>query len=452
LKNTIYANLTYIVLYKQTMQVNINEIKQNQAIMNVGMIGSVSNGKSSIVYKLTGIKTQKHSDEQKKNITMKLGYANTKIYKCETCPSSYQATSSNINAIACPICNSNMLLKTHISLVDCPGHHQLMATMLNGTCVMDSTILVESAYSTDFPSQQTKEHLQAIQMIGLKTPITCLNKLDIVPKDVCLQKLETLRNFTKNMNTTIIPTSANLNINMDIVCEYICNLITFDEQKNIERYNDNLKMIVIRSFNINKQDVPINELQGGVIGGSIVKGTLRVGDNITLLPGILYKNHDEISLKKWQYRPITSVVQSINSEKTSLTYAVSGGLIGVQLLLDPSLTAQDHLIGSIVVKDYTVNHKVYERIKVLIKLVDNKVVVINVHDVLFINHNAVNINAIVNKITINKKGHKVYELELEKPICVELKEVITISKNLGSDSFEIVGLGKIMTGIESIRL
>ena len=52
-----------------------------QPIINIGMLGSVSDGKSTTVYSLTGIKTQRHSNEMKRNITIKPGYANMKIYK-----------------------------------------------------------------------------------------------------------------------------------------------------------------------------------------------------------------------------------------------------------------------------------------------------------------------------------------------------------------------------------
>lgn len=423
---------------------------ENQATINIGMIGSVSNGKSSLTYRLTGVKTQKHSAEQKNNITMKLGYANSKIYKCAECspPMCYQPYSSTIQTVNCKYCSKEMILQTHVSLIDCPGHHQLMATMLNGTCVMDSTILVESVSNAEFPSQQTIEHLQAIEIINLPTPITCLNKIDTISKDICISKVDILKDFMKTKNTNIIPISANLDINTNVVCQYICEIIA---KNNIPKdYNASLKMIVIRSFNVNKQEATLQELQGGVIGGSIVRGTLRLGDEVIILPGILHKN-DEISMKRWSYTPLISTVESINSEKNSLQYAVSGGLIGVGLLLDPSLTAQDNLVGSVIKMKEDISYKIYERIKVNMKFIEkyNNLELVK-NEIIAINHNAINISGTISNITTNKKTNKkVYEIILEKPICVELKECITISKKFSSNNFEIMALGKIINGIES---
>ena len=159
------------------------EIMKNQPTINVGMIGSVSNGKSSVTEKITSVKTQKHSSEMKRNITIKLGYANAKIFKCQSCPAPqcYQHHPSSVMDTNCNSCDSPMTLEKHISVTDVPGHLSLMTTMLNGTCVMDTTILVESA-ANDGLAPQTKHHLLATKMIGVNNSIACLNKMDLVKK------------------------------------------------------------------------------------------------------------------------------------------------------------------------------------------------------------------------------------------------------------------------------
>ena len=60
---------------------DIDEIMQNQAVINVGLVGHVANGKTSVTEYMTGIKTNKHSAEKKQNKTIRLGYANFKIWK-----------------------------------------------------------------------------------------------------------------------------------------------------------------------------------------------------------------------------------------------------------------------------------------------------------------------------------------------------------------------------------
>jgi len=60
----------------------IQEAMKNQAIINIGVIGHVANGKSTIVRNITGTETQRHSGEQTTGLTIRNGYANAKIYKC----------------------------------------------------------------------------------------------------------------------------------------------------------------------------------------------------------------------------------------------------------------------------------------------------------------------------------------------------------------------------------
>lgn len=424
---------------------NTSSINQMQATVNIGMIGSVSNGKSSLTLKLTGIKTQKHSEELKRNITVKLGYANSKIYKCRVCesPQAYQPHSSNIFAAECKYCGMPMDLQVHVSFVDCPGHHQLMATMMTGACVMDYSILVESALNNaQFPSEQTIEHLKATNIIGIENKIVCLNKIDVVDSNIAVTKISELAKNFKN-NIQIVPISANLDINIDIICEYICRFALLNNKT--ELYNNPMKMIIIRSFNVNKPDTQLNDIQGGVIGGSITRGSIKVGDKIKILPGKIFPVEDEISLIKWKYRPYISIVESINSEKNNLQFAVSGGLIGVKLSIDPALTANDALTGSVIYNNDTENnYKVYEKIRIKIKYLktDSK---IEKDDILTINHNAANICSIVTKILSVDKC----ELTLESPICWEKNDSLTICQVV-DNNMDIIGVAKVIRGIESI--
>jgi translation initiation factor 2 subunit 3 len=89
----------------------------------------------------------RHLREKKRNITIKLGYANAKLFKCPTCPAPqcYKSySSSQPDDVQCPNegCSSKMLLTRHVSFVDCPGHDTLMATMLAGAAVMDAALLL----------------------------------------------------------------------------------------------------------------------------------------------------------------------------------------------------------------------------------------------------------------------------------------------------------------------
>ncbi|QKF93842.1 translation initiation factor 2 gamma subunit [Fadolivirus algeromassiliense] len=431
-----------------SLGINLLEVKHHQPTINVGMIGSVSNGKSSITEKLTGIKTQKHSSEMKKNITIKLGYANAKIFKCPQCPAPqcYQSHHSEVMTASCKHCDEEMTLEKHISIVDCPGHSLLMATMLNGTCVMDRTILVESASNSEL-APQTKEHLTATKMIHLENTITCLNKLDLVKKQEAMEKLKLLKQHLSNTmaeNSPIVPVAANYGINIDVLSEYICKYMT-EPKRDLE---SELKMIVIRSFNINKQDTVIEELEGGVVGGTIMKGIVHKNDKVCIYPGIVSQNTEQGSEVRWTYTPLVGKVLSINSETNDLEYALPGGLIGVKLDIDPGFASKDGLVGSIMtIYDNKEEYKIYEVIFVELELLgrsdSDK---INDKDMLVINSNACNSKCEVVKTRKNKAELRL----LDKPICIKVNDYITLSKQ-SQAGIIILGRAKILDGVESIK-
>ena len=83
--------------------------------------------------------------EKLRNITIKLGYANAKLYKCPQCeaPECFHSfNSAKPDATDCPTCDTPLVLYRHVSFVDCPGHDALMATMLAGAAVMDAALLL----------------------------------------------------------------------------------------------------------------------------------------------------------------------------------------------------------------------------------------------------------------------------------------------------------------------
>lgn len=418
--------------------INLQNAQVNQPTVNIGMTGHVSNGKSTVTRQITGVKTQKFASENERNITVRLGYANAKIYKCPTCPrpTCYQPKPSDCYHAICARCKENMILVRHVSFVDCPGHNTLMATMLNGACVMDSTVLIESVTNEKIPAAQTLEHFVATQAIGIPNAMVCINKLDTIPREKAEKKIVELKKFintTNAANSPLVPMSANYGINLDVFCEYLCTKIPVPE-RNIQAEG---KMIVIRSFNINKQGIPIDKLKGGVVGGSLIKGHFKIGDQVTVYPGFIRKIDN-----KWSYKPIKSKVLSINSEKNSLDYAVPGGLIGVQLTLDPALTSNDRLIGNIVTssqEDLTVYHILLVKFNPIEELQQN--IKIKKLDVLTINANAANI-----KCSLVTKKKNILELHVvDKPIAINIGENITVSKNTSSGP-RVIGVGTVLNG------
>lgn len=383
-----------------------------QPVINIGMLGHVSDGKTTITKQLTGTLTQKHSSERQKNLTIRLGYANAKICKCSSCPEPecYFSLSSDIFEYKCPKCCSNATLMNHISFVDCPGHNMLMSTMLNGTSVMDYTIIVESTSNPNIPAPQTLEHFNCIKNMNIKNIATIINKIDLVNKDRAKEICNIMQDFLQQnlCDSPIIPISATHNINIDILCMILAQL------KIPQRNTDIIKMPVIRSFNVNKPGTQIDDLHGGVIGGSIQTGQIKCNDNLFLVPGMIINNDGLVN-----FIPVKCKVESINSEKNNLNEAIPGGLIGIKMNIDPGLTADDGLIGNVLVDKITGVVTNNFELKVNKKLSKKNQYIFNI--------NSNNINGKI----IKNNQEDIIEVMLENHQYINDGDIITISINNG---------------------
>lgn len=390
----------------------------NQPTFNIGFIGDVGNGKTSLVSAITSTNTRRYKKEQEQGGTRKLGYANAKIFKCDKCPEPlcYTSGSGETIEINCENCNDKTKLIRHFSIVDCPGHDSLMATMLNGTSVMDFTILVESVSNSVFPGKQTKEHLKITEISKIPNICVCLNKIDVYKKEDTIERMKLLKKYlaeTTCKDNDIIPISANSKINYKYILQ---DIVDKTKNFNLEESEENIcKMFGVRSFNINKQYSDYKDIKGGVIGGSISYGKLNKGDEITIYPGHI------ISADK-QCCPIKTKVLEMLSEKNQLDTAHSGGLIAVQTEIDSFFTSQDKLIGSCIIKGEP-KIKVFHSIRILTEIFNEKYPV-NTGDKIYVNCNSKNIICNVEKM--NKKKTKM-ELTGTYPICAEIGDKINIS-------------------------
>ncbi|KAL6041546.1 Eukaryotic translation initiation factor 2 subunit 3 [Balamuthia mandrillaris] len=324
------------------------EVISRQATINIGTIGHVAHGKSTVVKAISGVQTVRFKNELVRNITIKLGYANAKIYECDnpSCarPGRFRSFGSNKEDVfPCPNagCKGKMQLKRHVSFVDCPGHDILMATMLNGAAVMDAALLLVAG-NESCPQPQTSEHLAAIEIMKLKHILILQNKIDLVKQAAARDQHKQILTFVKGTiaeNAPIIPISAQLKYNIDVICEYICKKIPIP----VRDFTSSPRLIVIRSFDVNKPGTEVDDLKGGVAGGSIIQGVLKLGDEIEVRPGIVAKDADG----NVKCVPIFSKIVSLFAERNDLEYAVPGGLIGVGTKIDPTLCRGDRLVGQV---------------------------------------------------------------------------------------------------------
>ncbi|XP_067580946.1 eukaryotic translation initiation factor 2 subunit 3, Y-linked-like isoform X2 [Pseudorca crassidens] len=324
------------------------EVISRQATINIGTIGHVAHGKSTVVKAISGVHTVRFKNELERNITIKLGYANAKIYKLDdgSCPrpECYRSCGSSTPdefPTDIPGTKGNFKLVRHVSFVDCPGHDILMATMLNGAAVMDAALLL-IAGNESCPQPQTSEHLAAIEIMKLKHILILQNKIDLVKESQAKEQYEQILAFVQGTvaeGAPIIPISAQLKYNIEVVCEYIVNKIPVP----LRDFTSEPRLIVIRSFDVNKPGCEVDDLKGGVAGGSILKGVLKVGQEIEVRPGIVSKDSEG----KLMCKPIFSKIVSLFAEHNDLQYAAPGGLIGVGTKIDPTLCRADRMVGQV---------------------------------------------------------------------------------------------------------
>jgi translation initiation factor 2 subunit 3 len=409
---------------------SINEIMKNQPIINIGCLGCVSDGKSTMVDKITGVKTQKYGAEKKRNITIKLGYANAKIYKCNDCDK-YFSTASDINEKLCDFCESQCDLVNHISFVDCPGHHDLILTLLSGVCVMDQNIFVVSSVDSVENKPKLLDHMWASKNSNLPEPIFCLNKLDLIDKQTAEKRANALRdlvNLKMNIDDPlIIPTSFNFNFNTDYVIRSICEKFKIPERDMLT----NPKFLITRTFDVNPQNLDIKDLKGGVVGGSLITGILNTGDEIEIRPGFLFKDGDQLKCHS-----LKSKIYKIKSGETVLEKAYPGGLIALELGIDPYFTKQDNFCGQRLGLKGTLP-ECYHYLKCDIEILDDEILKTKKIKLMF---NSLKQQGLIVKLTKTK-----IEIKVEGVLCIDNGDKIILSSD-DSSWIKILGVATFIEG------
>lgn len=393
----------------------MSENKQSE--INIGMIGHVDHGKTTLTKTLTGTWTDTHSEELKRGISIRLGYADATFYKIKNKTKEIYSNKKE---------DGKIISQRTVSFVDAPGHETLMTTMLSGAALMNGAVLVIAA-NEECPQPRTIEHLMALKFAGIKNIVVAQNKIDLIDKKEVIKNYETIKKFLEEFgykDAPIIPTSANFNVNIDLLIEAIETTIPtpkYDTKKP-------LKMFVARSFDINKPGIKINELKGAILGGSISQGNIKIGDTIQIYPG----------LEKQTTTKVTSLISSFGQIKE----ANPGGLIAVGTELDPSIAQNDQLRGKIIAKPKSLPQEKTE-LKVTYEMFkrktqnENELAKIKVNDPIVL---TIGTNTNVGFVT--QIDEKEIILKLKNPEVFEKKDKIAISKNI-EGQWRLVAFGEV---------
>jgi len=383
-------------------------------MLNVGMVGHIDHGKTTLLQCLTGKFTDTHSEELKRGITIKLGYADTIIE------------------------SKDKKEKRYVSFVDVPGHEMLMATMLSGAAIIDAAILVIAANEGIKP--QTKEHLVALDSKNIKNIIVVQNKIDLVSKEDAKKNYQEIKDFLKGTtakNSEIIPVSAQQGINIDKLKSLLLEIDI--PEKNTK---DKPLFLIARSFDINKPGSKVKDLHGGILGGVLKKGKIKQGDIIEIKPGINEKRANQIF-----YEPIKTKIISIYRGKYKIKEATPGGSLAFETELDPFLTKADSLAGCVAslsgqlpdISDkikikYSLFKKVLgmEKQKEVEKIKPNELILLSVNT-------SITVGQIINIWPEKQEA----ELSLRIPIVPLTGENIGLARNINGH-WRLIGFGEII--------
>ena len=400
--------------------------KSPQAEINIGMVGHVDHGKTTLTQALTGKWTDQHSEELKRGISIKLGYADAQFYRVKDKKNIVYTAKPNLKNFKK---SENEHLRT-VSFVDAPGHETLMAVMLSGAAIMDAAILIIAA-NEKCPQPQTREHLSALEIMGFEKFIVVQSKIDICSKQRAIDSYHEIKEFLKGSlleEAPIIPVSAHHNKNIDLLIEVIEKLFPTPNKNEKEDF----QMDIARSFDINKPGTVPNKIKGGILGGTIKKGIIKVGDKIEIRPG----------------RSTKKGLEPINTKITTLHSGVSrksikpGGLVAIGTSLDPSMTKSDSLLGNVIGKPGTLP-PVWERFNVKATLLKRVVGTKNVKEMDELKTKEPLMITVGTRTTVGVPitvKEDVVDIKLTIPVCAPVGQRIALSRRVDG-KWHLIGYG-----------
>src|SRR5436190_14739382 len=211
----------------------------------VGTAGHIDHGKSTLITALTGIDPDRLAEEKRRGMTIDLGFAHM------TLPSGRE-----------------------IGIVDVPGHARFMRNMLAGAHGLDAVLLVVAADEGVMP--QTREHLDVIDLLDVRRGIVTLTKADLVDEDWLALVSEEVRAATRETSlagSQVIPVSAVSGYGLS---ELIAALDALLASSTVRDDTGRPRLPIDRVFTMSGF--------GTVVTGTLVDGSLAVGDELEVVP------------------------------------------------------------------------------------------------------------------------------------------------------------------------
>jgi len=310
-------------------------------------------------------------------------------------------------------------------------------TMLSGAALFDGAIFVADARHK-FPQPQDREHLQAAFIMGVKNMIFAQNKIDLVDKERALENYEEIKSYIKGTiveDAPIIPISGQHAVGVEPLLWAMEKFIPTPPHDLTKPF----RMPILRSFDVNPPGTPGDKIRGGVIGGAIIQGVVRVGDEIEIAPGVKVE-------ESGKYESLVTEVVNIRAGGRNVEEAKSGGLTGIETKLDPALTKSDGMIGNMAGSPgtlpptrYTLSLE-YDLFEYVVGVQEKiKVNPISIKEPLVLNV----YSAVTSGVVTKRSGDRI-EVALRRPVVAMDGDKVSISRMIGS-AWRLIGYGRIVS-------
>ena len=274
--------------------------KRDKPHVNIGTIGHVDHGKTTLTAAITDILSKK-------------GLAEKKNYADIDGAPEEKERGITINTAHVEYATANR----HYAHVDCPGHADYVKNMITGAAQMDGAILVVAA--TDGPMPQTKEHILLARQVGVPRIVVFMNKVDLVDDPELLELVEMeIRELLTSYgfdgdNTPVIQGSATGALAGDE--KWVAKIDELMEA--VDTYIPLPPRPVDQPFLMSVEDVFSITGRGTVATGRIERGRIKVGEGIEIV-GLMEK-------------PLTSTVTGVEMFKKLLDQGEAGDNAGLLL-------------------------------------------------------------------------------------------------------------------------
>ena len=198
-----------------------------------------------------------------------------------------------------------------------------------------------------------------------------------------------------------------------------------------------VRMYIARSFDVNAPGTDLDALRGGVIGGSVMQGSIKVGDELEIRPGRKVE-----SGRGATWEPMTTTVRTLLAGTLKLDEATPGGLVAIGTGLDPAFAKSDSLVGRIAGKPGTLP-PITESLSVKTELLKRVVGVSSDLAVEALKTNEPLMLSVGTATTVGvvKSGRaESAEITLKIPVCVEKDQRIAISRRIAG-KWRLIGYG-----------